>query len=171
MRILRDSEIEALISETKLLPENWQDRLQLKEKSTYQHEERYIEISGLNDNMFRVILRRNRINTFDFSIILIYRDKDGKEYRLLRYNGKHPSEHTNKWEKKYGLPGHTFDPAFHIHRTTERYQETGYPIDGFAEVTTAYHDFYSALDRFLDDNNFRYPGGSQRSIFEGGESL
>jgi len=171
MRILRDPEIATLLSEPKLLPENWQSQFRLKDKSDFQHEERSIEVSGQGGNVFRVILRRNQINTFDFSIILMFRDKDGKEYRLLRYNGRHPSEHTNKLEKEQGQRAHTFGPAFHIHRATERYQEAGYPIDGFAEVTKTYHDFHSALDRFLKDNNFRRPEGPQRSLFKGGEFL
>lgn len=171
MRILREPEIAALLSEPKPLPENWQNRFRLKEKSGFQHEERSIEVSGQGGNVFRVILRQNRMNTFDFSIILMFRDKDGKEYRLLRYNGRHPSEHTNKWEKEQGQPAHTFSLAFHIHRATERYQEAGYPIDGFAEMTTGYYDFHSALDRFFKDNNFRRPEELQLSLFERGESI
>lgn len=169
MNILRDAEIEALISEPKLLPENWQSRFQLKGKSGFQHEERSIEVTGQSGNLFRVVLRRSRINTFDFSIILMFQDKDGKEYRLLRYNGKHPSKHTNTWEKKQGIPDHKFGPAFHIHRATERYQEAGYPMDGFAEVTTSYYDFRSALDCFVKEGNFRQIESPQRSLFEGGE--
>lgn len=129
MRILRDPEISAFISETKLLPENWQSHFSLKEKSGFQHKERSIEVFGESGSLFRVILRQNRINAFDFSIILMFRDKDGKEYRLVRYNGRHPSEHTNKWEKEQGQIDHTFSPQFHIHLATERYQEAGYPID------------------------------------------
>ena len=167
MRILKDSEITLLLSELKLLPENWQNQFRLKEKRGFQHEERSIEVSG-QSGKFRVILRRNRINTFDFSIILIFCDKDGKEYRLLRYNGKHSSEHTNKWEKEQGQINHKFAPSFHIHRATERYQESGYSIDGFAEATTTYYDFQSALNRFLKDNHFQLPKSRQPDLFEGG---
>ncbi len=170
MRILRDSEIEALIAEIKLLTENWQMQFKLKEKSGFQHEERSVEVTGQKGNAFKVVLRRNRINTFDFSIILMFIDKDGKEYRLLRYNGKHPSEHTNKWEKEQGRPGYSFLPALHIHRATERYQEAGYTIDGFAEVTTEYNDFYSAFNRFLKNSNFLQAEGPQTNLFEGGNS-
>ncbi len=171
MRILRDSEIVDLIAEVKPLPENWQNQFRLKEKGGFQYEERSIEVSGESGNLFRVTVRRNKVNAFDFSIILIFRDKDGKEYRLVRYNGRHPSPHTNKWEKEQGLPDYRFDPAFHIHRATERYQEAGYLIDGFAEVTTSYHDFYSALDWFLKDNNFQGTKSPQLGLFEGGESI
>ncbi len=165
MRILKDDEIAKLLGETKILPNNWQSQFQLKDKSNFQHHERSIEVKGIEDNSFLVILRQNKINIFDFSIILMFQDKDGKEYRLIRYNGKHPSEHTNKWEKEQGEADYKFDPAFHIHRATERYQEAGYPIDGFAEVTTKYSDFHSALNRFLKDNNFKKAESPQMELF------
>ena len=171
MRILRDSEIADLITETKLLPDNWQNQFKLKEKRNFQHKQRSIEIPGKAGNLFRVILRQNRVNIFDFSIILMFRDKDGKEYRLIRYNGKHPSPHTNNWEKRQGLLDCKFGPTFHIHRATERYQEAGYKeIDGFAEETTSYHDFHSALNRFLEDNNFQGDKSPQLDFFKGSES-
>lgn len=169
MRVLKDLEIAALLAEPKPLPENWQRQFRTSPKSSYHHEKSNIEIRGEAGSMFRVILRRNRINVFDFSIILVFQDKDGKKYRLLRYNGRHPSEHTNKWEKEQGLADYKLAPAFHIHRATERYQEAGLPIDGFAEVTAAYHDFPSALDRFLKDNNFQCAISPQPGLFEGGK--
>jgi len=169
-RILKDSEIQELIEEVKPLSENWEKYVQPRQKSGYQHEERNFGIKGENGSDFRVILRRNRLNVFDFCIILIFRDKDGKEYRLIRYNGKHSSQHTNKWEKEQGYQEHTFGPAFHIHKATQRYQEADYPIDGYAKVTTTYYDFNSALTHFLRDNNFKKPESSQMDFFEGGDS-
>ena len=169
MRILRDNEIRELLDEVKQLPENWQSKIRTKKKSGFQHEECHFEIKGESGNVFRIILRQNSINAFDFSVILIFQDKDGKEYRLVRYNGKHPSKHTNKWEKEQGQSDHTFAPAFHIHQATERYQESGYPIDGYAVVTTAYQDFNSALNHFLKENNFEEPKGPQLKLFNGGD--
>ena len=169
MRILKDNEIEALLKERKILPENWQSQFQVKDKSNFQHQERSVEIKGVNGNSFRVILRRNKINIFDFSIILMFLDKDGKEYRLVRYNGKHPSEHTNKWEEEQGQNNSKFSPSFHIHKATERYQEAGYPMDSYAEMSTGYHDFHSALNCFLEENNFIKPKSSQLELFDGGD--
>lgn len=167
MRILRDDEIQSLLNESKVLPDNWQSQIQLRDKNNFQHQERSIEIKGSNNNSFRLIIRKNKINIFDFSIILIYKDKEGKEYRLLRYNGKHPSEHTNKWEEGQGQNNCKFMPSFHIHKATERYQEAGYPIDGYAEVSTTYQDFRSALNCFLKDNNFVKPKSKQSELFGG----
>ena len=87
---------------------------------------------------------------------------------MIRYNGKHPSEHTNKLEKEQQYEEYKFGPAFHIHIATERYQESGYyPIDGFAFVTANYYDFNSALSCFLKENNFEKPQSPQSEIFEG----
>lgn len=169
MRILKDPEIAQLLAEPKPLPHNWQGQFVPKPKTGYQHEERSITVKGEAGNIFRVVLRQNRINVFDFSIILLFEDTDGKEYPLVRYNGRHSSEHTNKWEKKRGDPNCRFGPAFHIHRATERYQDAGLLIDGFAEVTPDYYDFDSALQGFLRECNFRGRPSAQLRLFEGGE--
>lgn len=164
-RILSDNEINDFLKEKKLLPESWKSQLQLKPKSSYQHEEGSFVVKGESGNDFKVIMRRNKINTFDFSIILIFRDSDGREYKLVRCNGKHASEHTNKWEKEQGYPEYKLSPGFHIHLATQRYQEAGYPIDDFAEITNAYHDFNSALNYFLREYNFKNIDNSQTDLF------
>ena len=167
MRILKDSEIADFLAEKKMLPKNWQNQFQLREKRNFQWEERTIEISGEANNIFRIILRQSRMNPFDFSIILAYKENN-ITYRLVRYNGIHASPHTNVWEKMQKLPNYSFDPTFHIHKATERYQELSEDkIDGFAEATTSYNDFRSALKCFFRDNNFQFPDDSQLGIFKG----
>jgi hypothetical protein len=169
MRILADQEIADLILEPKVVPNNWLSRLDTKDKAHFQHKEKEIDVEGSKGNLFRVIIRENKLNVLDFSIILTLRERDSNiEYNLLRYNGKHPSRHTNKWEKEKGVPNHTFNPAFHIHKATQRYQEGGYKIDGFAEITTKYSDFHSSLSRFLIECNFKREEEGQPSLFEGG---
>lgn len=165
-RILTEEEIRGLIDETKILPDKWSSLFQLKSRSNYMHEERNLLITGKTGNKFRIILRQNKINIFDFSIILIFVDRNGKEFRLIRYNGKHPSVHTNKWEKREGYSNFEFNPTFHIHKATQRYQEAGFIIDGYAEPTAIYYDFKSALGHFLSENNFRELQGPQRRLFE-----
>ena len=126
MRILTDEEITALISEPKIVTANWFSRLEAKDKAHFQHKEKEVDIEGDNGNLFRVIIRQNKLNVLDFSIIFTYREKDSNlEYNLLRFNGKHPSAHTNKWEKENKLKEYRFSPAFHIHKATQRYQENG----------------------------------------------
>lgn len=172
MRILADLEITKLISEPKVVPDNWFSRLLPKNKAHYQHKEREIDVEGSNGNLFRVIVRQSNLNVMDFSIILTLREKASNvEYILIRYNGKHPSMHTNKWEKDNGIPNHRFGPAFHIHRATQRYQESGYKIDGFAEATTKYSDFHTAFSQFLVECGFKSEEKGQPSLFKGGGIL
>jgi hypothetical protein len=171
MRILQDNEITDLIAEPKSMPKNLFSRLELRDKSHFQHKEKEIDIEGSNGNLFRVIIRQNKLNILDFSIILTLKEKDSNaEYNLIRFNGKHPSQHTNKWEKENKIPNHTFDPAFHIHMATQRYQESSYKIDGYAEVTTLYSDFHSALEQFLLKCNIKTEDDGQANLFEGGGS-
>lgn len=128
-RTLTDPEIDSLVAESKPLPENWTKRLQPRAKSNHQYLQRDLEVVGEAGNRFRIIIRRNAISPLDFSIILTFRDKDGRDFRLRRYNGKHPSQHTNKLEKVLGKPNTSFRNTFHIHKATQRYQEEGLKID------------------------------------------
>lgn len=170
MRILTDQEITDLISEPKVVPNNWFTRLETEDKAHYQHKEKEVEVEGSKGNLFRIILRQNNLNELDFSIILALREKDSNAiYRLVRFNGKHPSPHTNKWEKENRQPNHKFVPAFYIHKATQRYQESSYDIDGYAEVTSSYSDFHSALAQFLLECNIRQEGHGQTSLFKGGD--
>jgi hypothetical protein len=154
-RVLSDDEIESLVRERKLLPRGWESRLEPKPKSDTRFSQREWEVKGENGNIFRIVLRQNNINLLDFSIILIFRDKYGNEFRLRRFNGRHPSQHTNRLEHSKGLPNASFRSMFHIHRATQRYQEEGFEIDGYAETTSDYSSFEGALRIFLQLNGFQ----------------
>jgi len=157
---LTDTEIKDLLKEEKPLPEKYRDRLRPKRKSSYQHEERELGVNTPSGHRFRIITRRSIQNILDFSIILSYYDKDSNAWlRLVRYNGKHPSLHTNRIERNS-----FYD--FHIHRATERYQLAEYPIDGYAEVTRSYSTFEEALTAFLKDCHFEFPSSDQLSLFD-----
>lgn len=148
-RILTDEEIERLLAEPKELPQKWRERLLPRKKAGYLHLQSRLSVTGSDGNRFRIDVRDNPVSLFDFSIILSFIDVDGTEYRLLRCNGKHSSEHTNKWEKKKKCLGAKFRNAFHVHKATERYQRAGFSIDGFAEVTDKYYSLDSALKTFI----------------------
>lgn len=163
-RVLTDQEIADLLAESKPLPANWETRLRLRRKRSYQYEERLLDVVSDQGRKFRFIGRRSRQNPLDFSIILVFEDDDGSEYRLTRYNGKHPSRHTNRWEKERGQADHTFDQDFHIHRATERYQRDGYAIDGYAEPTDDYSDYGSAFNAFLGGCNFQRAQSPQQRL-------
>ncbi len=164
-RILTDAEIDSLVAESKPLPKNWMTRLRPHTKSNFQHAQRALEVRGEAENWFRIIIRQNAINPLDFSIILAFKDKDGRDFRLCRYNGKH--SHTNKLEKADGEPNSSFRNRFHIHKGTQRYQEAGLPIDGYAEITTEYASFDTARQAFVQSNGIVLPGDDEPSLFDG----
>lgn len=152
-----DDEIDALIKERKPLPANWRDLIRLKSKGG--HDERDLELTGAVGNKFRVILRKNRKNALDFSVVLaVHIPQSNQLFRLRRYNGN-SHQHTNRIE------GATFHD-FHIHSATERYQEEcGWNEDGYAESTDRYGDFSGAWVCLINDANLVIPPDVQTDIF------
>ncbi len=157
-RVLTDAEIEGLLAERKTLPPNWQSRLAVRPKADQTHTQRELDVLGDQGRAFRLILRQNTLNPLDFSLVLVFVDADRTHYRLIRFNGRHPSQHTNKWEKARNLPNSAFRNRFHVHRATERYQNEGLETDGYAEVTDEYDSFESALRLFVRSNGLIAPG-------------
>ena len=162
--VLTDSQIEELIHRAKPLPEGWRKRLRLRQHKGEAHKRAELQIDS-NTEVFVIKCRQNSNNPLDFSIILVYKGKTGCEYRLLRCNGKHPSQHTHRWERDYGREGATFGPSFHVHRATERYQEAGLDIDGFAEPTDAYSDYFTGLEHFAQAGCFVDPERPKPDMF------
>ena len=151
-----DHEIESLIGERKILPDDWYGRTRLRPKRG--HLERYLDVAGAATGHFRLIFRKSRENPWDFSVILAVRvPQSNRLFRLRRYNGK-SHEHTNHIE------GVTFYD-FHIHFATERYQEVGAREDTFAEPTDRYSDIEGALECLIADAKFEMPPDSQRVLF------
>jgi len=152
-----DPEITTLLQEAKPLPADWRTRIRLRPKRG--HEERDLELSGDGGGEFRLILRQNRINRLDFSLILAVRvPKSNQIFRLRRYNGK-SHEHTNHIENQ------TFY-NFHIHEATERYQEIGPREDAYATPTDRYGDFQGALRCLIEDCSLDVPPEAQGRLFE-----
>ena len=155
--ILSDKDIDVLMREPKPFPENYQSLFQAKPKRG--HNEKEISIARGDGSQFKVILRQNQINAFDFSLILGYvppkTSKTGM-FKLRRYNGKsHP--HTNTIEKQ------TFYD-FHIHQATERYQRAGFHEDTYAEPYPGYANIQEALDCFIKDCNIVLPADNQLKL-------
>ncbi len=152
-----DDEINALIKETKPLPKNYRNFLRLNDKRG--HKESELDVVGEKGDQFRLIFRQSNINNLDFSVILAFCPKGTNQvFRLRRYNGK-SHEHTNKIECStfYG---------FHIHTATERYQELGSDPDSFAEQSSKYYDFNSAVHCLFDDCGLVIPKGDQLELFK-----
>ena len=155
--LLTDNEIESMVNEQKSAPPDLRNISQLKPKRG--HKEWLINVLGDSRNEFRIILRQNKFNHLDFSIILAVRlPRSNKIFRLRRYNGK-SHEHTNHIENET-----FFD--YHIHFATERYQNAGAREDAYAEPTDRYNDFYEAYDCLITDAHLVIPSGSQRMLFE-----
>ena len=127
------------------------------------HQERDLTLSGDAGSEFRLILRQNEVNPFDFSIILAVRvPRSNHLFRIRRYNGK-SHEHTNHIEQV------TFYD-FHIHIATQRYQELGTREDAYAEPTGPYADFRGALRCLIGDTNLDIPPDPQaNSCFSRGK--
>jgi hypothetical protein len=153
---LKDAEIAALMAERKPLPDDYRTRLQTKPKRG--HEERELDVTGANGRLFRVTLRQSLLNALDFSIVLAYLPPQSTTpFRLCRFNGK-SHEHTNT------LEGDTFYD-FHVHRATERYQQSGLREDAFAEATNRYQDFATALRCLVQECGFEPPANDQGELF------
>lgn len=153
--IFNDNEILQLIQEQKPFPKEYRSLFQMKEKKG--HREQELTIKRNDGSLFKVILRLNRINVLDFSVILGYTpSKSNLLFRLKRYNGK-SHEHTNSIEKVAFY-------NFHIHLATLRYQEAGLREDGYAEPSGAYVDIYSAMDCLIKDCNIILPDDKQPKL-------
>lgn len=156
--IYSDSQIACLMRETKRLPPNWQTKLhQFRQKRG--HKEAEISVSGEAGNEFFIIIRQNSINPLDFSVVLAVRvPKTNQLFRLRRYNGK-SHEHTNLIE------GNTFYD-FHIHCASERYQRLGTREDAYAEPTSRFDNYYTALQCLFADAAFVSSPRGQGELFE-----
>jgi len=111
-RILLDNEIKSLLEEAKILPRNWKQKFAPRSRAGKPSYRRSLRITGEGGNRFRIDIRDHSKLLFDFSIILSFIDHDDEEYILIRFNGKHPSDHTNKWEKKHQILNHRFRNSF-----------------------------------------------------------
>jgi hypothetical protein len=63
-----DSDIQQLLAERKLLPDEYRKKLKLREKRG--HREAELSVAGAAGVEFRLIARQNSLNVLDFSIIL-----------------------------------------------------------------------------------------------------
>jgi hypothetical protein len=151
-----DQSIAQLLAEHKVLAENYRSRIQLRNKRG--HKERELDLTGVDGNQYRLILRLSDFNPLDFSVVLAFCPADTNQiFRLRRYNGK-SHEHSNPIERVA-----FYD--FHIHQATERYQDLGAREDSYAEPTDRYSDYQSALDCLLADCGFEIPRDPQLPLF------
>jgi len=163
-RTLDDAEIDRLLNDPKPVPQDWRGRLQPRGRQEVGHKRRSLKVTSTSGAEYRVDTRQSNHNSLDFSIILTFIDRDGVEYRLLRCNGLHASRHTNRIESERGDSNAVIQTVFHVHLATERYQEAGHAIDGYAEATNGYTDFQSALEEFARRTNLLYAPTGQMAL-------
>lgn len=143
--MISDLDIQKLIEDIKPIPYQVINGIKPKVREDKKHLVWSYELQSGSWNTFVVKIRQNTIYKFDFSVILSYKDDGNNLHIIKRYNGIHT--HTNKIEKNKIRD-------FHIHTTTERYQEKGYEPEGYAEATEAYSDWRGALDTMIKECNF-----------------
>jgi hypothetical protein len=149
MLILPDSEIHALIIESKTIPDGLCPLTRQIERN--HHRRREFEVAGASGNSFMLSTRQSMLNVVDFSVILGYKMPGiNTIFRLCRYNGK-SHHHTNTIEKDRFRD-------FHKHTATERYQRIGgLKEDHFAEIDNRYWNLESAVRCLLEDCGFQSP--------------
>jgi len=152
-----DAEIAAYIAECKPITPGFRPSIRLKPKRG--HDERELDIRGIDGTPFQIVLRQNQINRLDFSCILALIPSAGPLFRLRRYNGK-SHEHSNIIE-----PIKFYD--FHIHEATERYQVLGAREDHFAVPADGYCDLNGAIRCMLRECGFKAEDDPQLDLFGG----
>lgn len=142
---LTDAQIAELIDEEKVLPSGYREVLiGTKMKTEDAHKRGDLKLLGAQGSTFHLKVRQSKLNTLNFSVILVYEFKETTGLFILRrYNGR-SHEHTNKIE------GNTFRD-FHIHYATERYQERNFREEEYAEITDRYSDLGGALNCLIMD--------------------
>ncbi len=153
-------QIDELIREEKLISlEGYQSLFKLKDTKA-SHKEQSVEIkrSFDDDSFFKIIIRQNENNLFDFSVIFAIVFKNNNQiFKLRRYNGK-SHRHRNKIENEK-----FYD--YHIHQATERYQIAGSKEETFAQTTELYTDLRGAIYLMMRECNIIEPEGLQQNLF------
>ena len=153
--IFSDQEITALIKERKVLPNN--QRNKFRKRMNRGSNEYLLNITGEEENKFRVIVRMSVSDELNFSVVLGVKVPPPKKFfRLKRYNGNHEHTNTIEDEKVSG---------FHIHTATERYQVNSVREEDYAEPTQRYTDVNGALKCLFADANFVDPNALQDTLF------
>ena len=146
--ILKDWEIDKLITERKNLPLSIEKAFRNMQTTGRGYRRKKIELQGEEGSRFAIMIRQNTINPLDFSIILGYYPPNSSVlFRLRRYNGEH-GQHTNKIESNQLY-------SFHIQKATERYQVKGFDEEGFAEKTNEFYDLRTAFLYMIKDCSIR----------------
>ena len=162
---LTDGEIQDLIDEPKTmgcsvdsLLSGMKSKLGGKGVSHLQNSRKFPRSNGVGE--WLIYLRRSKEYMFDFSCGLKFIPKGRKQaFTLIRYNGK-SHYHTNRLENENPF----YD--FHIHRATEKYQNSSYGEEHYAIPTERYADIHGAFRCLLVDCQARPLDDRQARLFK-----
>lgn len=155
--VISDARIDQLITSRKVQPTGLLSRLG-KPKVHGAHERAELSLAGINGEAFVIWSRRLLRYPDNWTVGLRWVDAEGRVYRLLRANGPHPSLHRNV------LEGEVFDPCYHVHRATERYQRAGLKIDTYAQPTEEFAGMEMALLWLLRETNITPSGQGMETL-------
>ncbi|MCL2147999.1 MAG: hypothetical protein FWH47_01485 [Methanomassiliicoccaceae archaeon] len=157
--ILTDDVVREIINERKYLADWPIDLKKLKAEKNSRHLRMEVPLD-CQKYPCRVAIRQSVDRPTNFSVILIYRNRNG-DHTIVRYNGYH-GEHKNKFtgETIYGP---------HIHKLTELYQRLTDKPEGYAVATNAYVDIYGAVNVFVTDMNISIKPPAKNRTLEGWE--
>jgi hypothetical protein len=146
-----DAQIAALLADPKGIVDP-AEMLQALRRATPQNSSRQHsrDVVGQSGATYRLILRQGTLDSSNFSVILGVVGAGSRITILRRHNGTSHS-HRNHIE------GTSFANVCHIHIATERYQDRGFQLEHFAEVTEAFYDLATALAFMLAETNFERP--------------
>jgi hypothetical protein len=152
-----DEQISRFVEEDKYLQEGWDSKIQLRVSRGSRSWD--FSVDGCDGSQFGIILRQNKFDEDNFSVILgLFPQGSKKLFHLRRYDGKDHA-HTNSIENE------ALNYVYHIHFATERYQDKGKDEDAFAVTSDRYFDLNSAFSCLLQDCNFTLPVIQQLSVF------
>lgn len=130
----------------KFVPFDWRWEISAKAGPGSQHRVKIFDLTdGPTRGAFHVYGRRG-INPDHYSAGLVLYELSGDPMTLIRVNGPHPNRHTNRLPTRVELP-----VAPHVHYRTERYEQEclvrrKLDPDGFALLSTAFHDLDGAME-------------------------
>ncbi|HWB14581.1 MAG TPA: hypothetical protein VG826_35480 [Pirellulales bacterium] len=145
---LTEAEIKAILDDPKPVTKRYRSVMAPRPRKDRPNQlGRRLNVRSVGGKTFKVYTSVNARLTNNFSIGLIWYPSAHEKLTLIRCNGWHEA-HPNRIERTIIQPD-----TCHIHRITERYQLVGKP-EAYAEETTEYHDFKTALQYFFSKFGF-----------------
>lgn len=142
--ILSDAEVEELVRIPKYIPDSVKDPF--KPKTDGAHFRSAVNLI-CEDQRYKFTLSTRKLikDPMDFSVIVIYKDINGRKYIIRRYNG----DHGRHYHKDTGL----WISGPHIHSITERAQREYHKDETEAAETDRYKTLEQAIEVAMEDMN------------------